>query len=186
MAKSQTPNCFTPLDYHLIHRRVLERPCSNCCKMFNHFCNTVVVSLSVFACKSLSLVTWSLSWFSINTVCVIQTKKILLQSHYTLSTWARLGPRYYIFLATRLLPNLYLHHMGTVTFGQLEAFKAEVESFASYKERFELYIQANSVAADKKVSVFLSVIGLEAYTLLHNLCSPQKLQESPTMLWSNS
>ena len=44
-----------------------ERKCSNCCKMFNHFCNTVVVSLSVFACKSLSLVTWSLSWFSINT-----------------------------------------------------------------------------------------------------------------------
>ena len=67
--------------------------------------------------------------------------------------------------------------MATVTFGQLEPFKAEVESFASYKERFELYIQANSVAADKKVSVFLSVIGLEAYTLLHNLCSPQKPQE---------
>ena len=49
--------------------------CSNCCKMFNHFCNTVVVSQSVSACKSLSLVTWSLSWFSINSVCVIQTKK---------------------------------------------------------------------------------------------------------------
>ena len=64
--------------------------------------------------------------------------------------------------------------MATVTFGQL---KAEVESFASYKERFELFIQANSVAADKKVSVFLSVIGLEAYTLLRNLCSPQKPQE---------
>ena len=36
------------------------RLCSNCCKMFNHFCNTVVVSQSVSACKSLSLVTWSL------------------------------------------------------------------------------------------------------------------------------
>ena len=41
--------------------RILDTLCSNCCKMFNHFCNTVVVSQSVSACKSLSLVTWSLS-----------------------------------------------------------------------------------------------------------------------------
>ena len=71
-----------------------ERKCSNCCKMFNHFCNTVVVSLSVFACKSLSLVTWSLSWFSINTVCVIQTKKditsIPLYSVNLGTSWATL------------------------------------------------------------------------------------------------
>ena len=67
--------------------------------------------------------------------------------------------------------------MATVTFGQLQPFKSKVESFASYMERFELFAIANSVEDDKKVSVFSSVIGLDAYTPLCNFCSLEEPQD---------
>ena len=67
--------------------------------------------------------------------------------------------------------------MATARYGRLEPFKADAEPFESYKERFEVYVAANSVEDDKKVSVFLSVIGLDAYSLLRNLFSPDKPQD---------
>ena len=45
------------------------------------------------------------------------------------------------------------------SFGKLGDFKPERESFVNYVERLEMYFTANDTDDDKKVAVFLSVIG---------------------------
>ena len=45
------------------------------------------------------------------------------------------------------------------TFGQLNEFRPGRERLSVYLERFELYISVNSVAEEKKVPLFLTVIG---------------------------
>ena len=45
--------------------------------------------------------------------------------------------------------------------GKIEQFKPEEESITVYLERVELYFAANDITdSDKKVTVFLSVVGL--------------------------
>ena len=44
-------------------------------------------------------------------------------------------------------------------FGHLETFNPDSETIVAYLERVELFLQANAVAEEKKVAVFLSVIG---------------------------
>ena len=46
-----------------------------------------------------------------------------------------------------------------------------------YLEQVELFFTANSIANDKKVAVFLSMVGGKTYSLLRDLLSPEKLQE---------
>lgn len=58
--------------------------------------------------------------------------------------------------------------------GAIAEYKEGQEDFESYRERLEMWMIANSVAVDKKVSVFLSVIGADTYRLLKNLVSPDK------------
>lgn len=58
--------------------------------------------------------------------------------------------------------------------GRVEEFKESREDFASYLERFELWLIANEIKNDKKVSVFLACIGPEAYGLLKNLVVPAR------------
>ena len=60
----------------------------------------------------------------------------------------------------------------TVSFGNMDSFNPENETISAYLERFDLFIQANGVAEEKKVPVFLSVIGGKTYSLLRNLLSP--------------
>jgi len=60
------------------------------------------------------------------------------------------------------------------TFGQIQEFSPEIESIEAYIERVELYFEANNIAEDRQVAVFLSVIGGKNYTLLRNLLSPEK------------
>ena len=60
------------------------------------------------------------------------------------------------------------------TFGQIQEFCPEIESIEAYIERVELYFEANNIDADRRVAVFLSVIGGKNYTLLRNLLSPEK------------
>ena len=59
-----------------------------------------------------------------------------------------------------------------LTFGQPGAFDGQVESFTAYVERVQIFFEANDVPARKRLSVFLSIIGGTAYSLLRNLLSP--------------
>ena len=63
--------------------------------------------------------------------------------------------------------------------GRLEPFDPEVESIVVYLERVELYFAANEIKADKRVPVFLNLIGRENYSLLRSILSPQKPAEQP-------
>lgn len=64
--------------------------------------------------------------------------------------------------------------MAAIQFGRVEEYKESKEDFESYIERFEQWLLANDIASEKKVSVFLSVIGAETYGLLKNLVTPTK------------
>ena len=55
--------------------------------------------------------------------------------------------------------------------GKLEEFDGQKETFVNYVERTEQYFIANDVKNEKKVSVFLSVIGSTAYGTFKNLFS---------------
>ncbi|XP_050038415.1 uncharacterized protein [Dermacentor andersoni] len=56
--------------------------------------------------------------------------------------------------------------------GRLDEYDPKVQNFESYVERFEHYVRANEIAEAKKLSVFLTVIGAEAYEILKNLVVP--------------
>ncbi|RXN11119.1 voltage-dependent L-type calcium channel subunit alpha-1D-like protein [Labeo rohita] len=59
----------------------------------------------------------------------------------------------------------------------MEAFDESVEPWTTYIERFEHFVEANSIDADKKVPVLLSVIGRKTYGLLRSLIAPDKPRE---------
>ena len=63
------------------------------------------------------------------------------------------------------------------SYGKLSEFHPEAESISAYLERVELFFTANSIADDKKVAVFLSVIGGKTYSLLRDLLAPEKPQD---------
>ena len=54
--------------------------------------------------------------------------------------------------------------------GNLGPFDEKSEKFSDYIDRFEAYVVANDIDDDKKVNVFLAVIGPDAYKLLKNFC----------------
>lgn len=58
--------------------------------------------------------------------------------------------------------------------GSISEYKEGKEDFESYLERLEQWMAANTVADEKKVSVFLSIIGADAYKLLKSLLLPDK------------
>ena len=74
-------------------------------------------------------------------------------------------PTQYITLATRMSHR-------TLSFGNMDSFNPDNETISAYLERFDLFIQANGIADEKKVPVFLSVLGGKTYSLLRNLLSP--------------
>ena len=51
------------------------------------------------------------------------------------------------------------------------------EDFETYVDRVELFFEANSIAEDKKVATFLSIVGAQVYALVQNLVSPKKPKE---------
>ena len=61
--------------------------------------------------------------------------------------------------------------------GRIQEYSPENELFSSYTERVELFFAANHGPKEKKVVVFLSLIGSKTYSLLQNLVSPARLQE---------
>lgn len=61
--------------------------------------------------------------------------------------------------------------------GKIEHFQIG-EDWESYEERLQQYFKANEITdADKKVAVFLTVVGSHLYKLLRNLVSPSKPAE---------
>ena len=67
--------------------------------------------------------------------------------------------------------------MAGAAVGKLEPFCADNEAISVYLERVELYFNANSVQQDKRVPVFLTMIGAENYAVLRNLLAPRKPSE---------
>ena len=64
--------------------------------------------------------------------------------------------------------------MKRPTYGRIEEFKFQ-NNFEGYTERLEEYFTANEIEdEDKKRSIFLTVCDEKAYSLLRNLCSPDK------------
>ena len=63
------------------------------------------------------------------------------------------------------------------SYGKLSEFHPEAESISAYLERVELFFTANSIADDKKVAVFVSVVGGKTYSLLRDLLAPEKPQD---------
>lgn len=55
----------------------------------------------------------------------------------------------------------------------------EDEPFSSYTERFEQYIIVNDVSAQKKVPLFLTIIGPKCYDILRNSVLPDKPSDKP-------
>ena len=55
------------------------------------------------------------------------------------------------------------------TFGRVQEYEPENELFSAYLEWVQLFFLANGVEDDKKVSIFLSIVGSKTYSLLRNL-----------------
>ena len=60
------------------------------------------------------------------------------------------------------------------TIGHIQEFDPEKEKVSAYLERVQMFLVANSIEADKKVPVLLSVIGGKTYALLGSLLAPEK------------
>ena len=58
--------------------------------------------------------------------------------------------------------------------GNISAFNENTETFVDYADRMQSFLTANSVQNDVKVHTFLALVGADAFTLLKNLCSPEK------------
>ena len=65
------------------------------------------------------------------------------------------------------------------TFGHISEFVVEDESISAYLERVELYFGANDIAPEKKVAIFLSVIGVKTYAVLRSLVAPAQPKDKP-------
>ena len=60
------------------------------------------------------------------------------------------------------------------TVGKIREFNPQAETFSTYIERLELYFEANGVAEEKKVAMFLTLIGARNYTILKDAVAPEK------------
>ena len=62
--------------------------------------------------------------------------------------------------------------MATQQLGRMQEFEPDTESISAYLERLQLFFEANDIADGKKVSVLLTVIGRNNFSLLRNLLAP--------------
>ena len=59
----------------------------------------------------------------------------------------------------------------------MQEFDPQVETMTAYLERLELYFDANTVVAEKKVSALLYGIGPKVYEVLRSLLAPNRPQD---------
>ncbi|XP_037288658.1 uncharacterized protein LOC119181505 [Rhipicephalus microplus] len=64
------------------------------------------------------------------------------------------------------------------TVGKLPEFQQEDGNFEVYLERFEVFAAANDIAEDKKLPIFLTAIGENAYVTLRSLLLPKTLAKT--------
>ncbi|XP_054286980.1 uncharacterized protein LOC129002894 [Macrosteles quadrilineatus] len=60
------------------------------------------------------------------------------------------------------------------TIGNIGPFDSAEETWQSYTERFELFVDCNGINATKKASTLLTVMGVRTYKLLKDLITPDK------------
>ena len=63
--------------------------------------------------------------------------------------------------------------------GKIQEFKPGNEPMLAYLEQVELFMAANAIAEEQRVTVFLSIVGPKTYGLLRNLVAPSKPQDNP-------
>ncbi|XP_058796648.1 uncharacterized protein K02A2.6-like [Phymastichus coffea] len=71
--------------------------------------------------------------------------------------------------------SLPVHQVTTIvkgTIGNINEFNVEKDDSILWYDRLQQYYESNDVVEDKKVSVFLTLIGSEGYALLKDLCIP--------------
>ena len=61
------------------------------------------------------------------------------------------------------------------TVGKIKEFNPQTEPFATYVDHLQLYFEANGVSEDKKVAMFLTVIGPKNYSIINDtVAAPEK------------
>ena len=63
--------------------------------------------------------------------------------------------------------------MATSVIGTLPEFDPEDQDAASYLEKVELFFEANNIAEEKKVPLFLTAVGQKTYKILHHHSAPK-------------
>lgn len=61
--------------------------------------------------------------------------------------------------------------------GPITEFSLKEDTFNAWIERFELYVSLNEISVHKKQLLFLTLLGNDSYTLMKDLCTPQKPSE---------
>ena len=70
-------------------------------------------------------------------------------------------------------PILFMfNYLFYLLHGSVGNFVESEETFESYVERMELYIDANGITDDKKVATFLTLAGSNTYQFAKSLLSP--------------
>ena len=59
-------------------------------------------------------------------------------------------------------------------YGQLTNFDPDTETMSVYLERVDIFFQANGIAEENQVGIFLSLLGAKIYSLLRDLVAPAK------------
>ena len=62
------------------------------------------------------------------------------------------------------------------TIGHIQEFDPEKEKVSAYLERVQMFLVVNSIEAEKKVPVLLSVTGGKTYALLGSLLAPEDVR----------
>ena len=58
------------------------------------------------------------------------------------------------------------------TYGRIEEFRPDIETFCAYTERVQLFLEANAVPEERRVAVVLNVVGTKNYSLLRDMVPP--------------
>ena len=118
-------------------------------------------------------------------VIYCMTEITMLLNYYPICVGGALEfqPRVYQLLLVKWLPFLRLRYytgdeggiMSTATtFGKIEEFNSEVESFSAYCERVECFFVANEIPEKRQVAVLLSIISTKNVSLLRDLLPLEK------------
>jgi len=65
------------------------------------------------------------------------------------------------------------------SYGHIDQVRSENESIEAYLERVDIYFKANEISDEKKLSIFLIVVGGKIYSLLRDLLAPVNRKRNP-------